>query len=260
MAQVYTATAKVNIFLKIVGRRADGYHLIASRFVRHESLSDKLWFDKAGAGGFEVVGDFDCPTQNNTVYKAYEALRAMHPSRKLLDFARLHRVVIYKEIPAGAGLGGGSSDAATFLTMINEEAQLGLDKKALMAVGLKVGADVPFFISGHKSANVGGIGEVILPFDEPLPILEVKTPPVHCDTAGVYRKFRQNYADKMSQNAQTAKKFLTLSSRELLAGFTPEALNDLFDPALKSYPELLEHRENGWFFSGSGSSFFRMVR
>lgn len=260
MAQVYTAPAKVNIFLKITGRREDGYHLIASRFVRHEGLSDKLWFDKAGAKGFEVVGDFDCPPEANTVYKAYEALKAAHPSRKLIEFARLHRVVVYKQIPAGAGLGGGSSDAATFLNMINEQAGLGLSKKELMAVGVKVGADVPFFISGHKSANVSGIGEIILPFDEPLPVLEVKTPPVHCNTAAVYRKFRQCFSDRMAQNAEAAKRLLSLNSREIAENYSPEQLNDLYEPAQKSYPELIEHREKGWFFSGSGSSFFRILQ
>lgn len=257
---VYTAPAKVNIFLKIVDRKSDGYHIIASRFVLHEALSDKLWFDKAGIGGFDVVGDFECNIEDNTIYKAYMALKSTYPSRKLMDFTKLHKVVVYKSIPSGAGLGGGSSDAAAFLKMINDQAELGLTTAELIEVGLKVGADVPFFISGHKSANVSGIGEIILPFDEPLPILEVKTPPVGCNTAVVYRKFRQAFSKQMPTNAKLAKTLINMPSRQVLASYDREQLNDLMLPALKSYPELLEYREDGWFFSGSGSSFFRILR
>lgn len=257
---VYIAPAKVNIFLKIVGRREDGYHLISSRFVLHEALNDVMWFEKAGVDGFSVVGDFECELQHNTIYKAYEALKSLHPSRNLKSFAELHKVMVYKSIPSGAGLGGGSSNAATFLKMINKEADLKLTTEQLMEVGLKVGADVPFFVSGYKSANVSGIGEIIEPFDEPLPILEVKTPPISCHTATVYRKFRQNFADTMPHNQKMAGELLTMRSSEIVANYKPAQLNDLFAPALKSYPELLEFKEDGWYFSGSGSSFFRVLK
>lgn len=256
---VYTAAAKINIFLKITGRREDGYHLIASRFVRHEALSDKMWFEKSDGKRFEVIGEFDCPPEANTVMKAYRALMQHHPDPRISEFCKLHKVMVYKQIPAGSGLGGGSSNAATFLHMINEAAQLGLPKATLMRIGAEVGADVPFFVSGHKSANVTGIGERVMAFKEPLPILESFTPPIHCDTAAVYRKYRQRFSQQMEQSAELARTLLTLPSEQILARYEPALLNDLYDPALKIYPELLEHAQPGRFFSGSGSSFFKVV-
>ncbi|MDR3347156.1 MAG: 4-(cytidine 5'-diphospho)-2-C-methyl-D-erythritol kinase [Helicobacteraceae bacterium] len=258
MTQVYTANAKINVFLKLIGRKENGYHLIVSRFLLIESLCDKLWFEKAGRNGFEVIGDFGCAPSSNTIVRAMNALGNLYPSKKLFDFASAHRVVVYKQIPSGAGLGGASSDAATFLRMINEHARLRLDKEALMKVGLEVGADVPFFISGETSANVRGVGEEIEPFDDKPIDVELKLIPICCETPKVYRSFRQHFSDQMSLNANLADRLAMMSSIEALRSFYPEELNDLLLPALKSYPELFEFREEGWFFSGSGSSFFRI--
>jgi 4-diphosphocytidyl-2-C-methyl-D-erythritol kinase len=256
---VYTAPAKINIFLKITGRREDGYHLIASRFVRHEVLSDRMWFEKSSGEKFEVVGDFDCPPEENTVMKAYRALMRHHPDPKIPAFCKLHKVMIYKQIPAGSGMGGGSSNAATFLRMINEAAELNLPAATLMRIGAEVGADVPFFISGHKSANVTGIGEVVMGFNEPPIVLEHFTPPLHCETARVFRSYRQHFSDQMEKSRVLAKELLPLKSHEILTRFSPEALNDLYKPALKSYPELHEYTQKERFLSGSGSTFFKEV-
>ncbi len=256
---VYTAPAKINIFLKITGRREDGYHLIASRFVRHEALSDKMWFEKGDGKNFEVVGEFNCPPQENTIMKAYRALMHHHPDPKIAAFCKLHKVMVYKQIPAGSGMGGGSSNAATFLKMINESAGLNLPTATLMRIGAEVGADVPFFISGHKSANVTGIGEMVMGFKEPAIVLESFTPPIQCETARVFRAYRQHFSHKVEKSRALAKELLPMTSREILARFSPEVLNDLYKPALKSYPELHEHAGQGRFFSGSGSTFFKEV-
>ncbi|MDR0747238.1 MAG: 4-(cytidine 5'-diphospho)-2-C-methyl-D-erythritol kinase [Helicobacteraceae bacterium] len=261
MHKVWTSEAKINIFLKLIGRREDGYHLIASRFVRIGSPADRMWFENAGLNGFEVVGDFPCKQEDNTISRALALLTKLYPSRRLSEFAASHKVVVYKQIPYGAGLGGGSSNAATFLLMINETAKLGLHKSDLIRVGIGVGADVPFFISGVRSANVGGIGEEIAQFDEPPLKIELKSVPVVCETANVYKAFRLRSKDHdMSISEGQSKELLNMNSADILQSRRPEELNDLFTSAFKSYPELIEFYEDGWFLSGSGSSFFRMAQ
>jgi 4-diphosphocytidyl-2-C-methyl-D-erythritol kinase len=256
-SKIYDAPAKLNIFLKLVGRRADGYHLIASRFVRYGALCDKLWFEKAGVRGFEITGDFNCATESNTIYRAFTMLSRFRPSKALFDFTAAHRVVVYKQIPSGAGLGGASSDAATFLTMINQAAKLKLSSEELAQIALQVGADVPFFLSGYATANVGGIGEKIEPFSEPPLTFKLKIPPIVCETPKVYQAFRMNFSDQMAKSAKEAENLSSAKSADILRRFNPEALNDLLPAALKSYPELVEYKEEGWFLSGSGGAFFR---
>ncbi|MDR2153280.1 MAG: 4-(cytidine 5'-diphospho)-2-C-methyl-D-erythritol kinase [Helicobacteraceae bacterium] len=256
--KIYDARAKLNVFLKLIGRRADGYHLIASRFVIYDRLSDKMWFEKSAARGFEVVGDFNCALENNAIYRAYATLSRAYPSKALFSFANAHKVVVYKNIPSGAGLGGASSDAATFLIMINEAANLKLSNEELSRVGAEVGADVPFFLSGYESANVGGAGEQIEPFSEKPPRFELKTAPILCETPKVYLTFRRHFSDKMADSAKTAPDLLTMKAVDILREFDPETLNDLLEPALKRYPELREYKEDGWFLSGSGGTFFRI--
>ncbi|MDQ1340116.1 MAG: 4-diphosphocytidyl-2-C-methyl-D-erythritol kinase, partial [Campylobacterota bacterium] len=150
--------AKINVYLKIVGFK-DGYHLINSRFVIVKELYDLMWFEKSAGLEFEIVGDFDCPKEQNTIYKAYKALIKHQPKKEIADFVKNNKAVVYKNIPSFAGLGGGSSNAATFLLMINKALNLNLSKEELNEIGLEVGADVPFFLSGFKSATVSGIGE-----------------------------------------------------------------------------------------------------
>ena len=114
-------------------------------------------------------------------------------SDKLSSFFETHAVCVDKNIPSFAGLGGGSSDAATFLRMCNEELELGLSTNELAEIGSRVGADVPFFVYGYDSANVRGIGEVVERFDEPLLDFEITTPELQISTPAVYRYYRENH-------------------------------------------------------------------
>lgn len=250
--------AKVNIFLKIIGHK-EGYHLISSRFMRVEALHDLMWLEPNASGRFEIVGDFGCETEQNTIYKAYKALIHHHPRKEIVEFAKNHKVVVYKNIPAFAGLGGGSSNAATFLTLLNKTLNLGLGTEELCRVGMDVGADVPFFLSGYSSANVSGFGEIIEPFEEePLSLRLVTPEEIECSTAAVYKSFRKNFSDKMPKNLEEAKTLEKLTSREILKNYPAEFLNDLLPAALKLYPELYEYKKEGYFFSGSGSTFFKV--
>jgi len=254
--KIYRAYAKVNTFLKITGLRGD-YHELMSRFMRVESLFDELSFFKKEKSEFCIIGEFSCTTQQNTIYKAYIALLEYTHNPALEKLMQTYGVKVTKRIPAFAGLGGGSSDAATYLKMCNEVLHLNLSIKELAEIGLKVGADVPFFIYGYDSANVSGIGEIVEKFDEPLLKFDVYTPKVEISTPKVYKSYRTNFFDPIDlQEEQMLKKATSL---EILHRSTPEQANDLFPPALKEYPQLKQHQKEGYYFSGSGSSFFKVL-
>lgn len=252
----YKAHAKVNIFLKIVGTRGN-YHELLSRFMRVSALYDELFFaPKVSHEPFELKGNFECELESNTLYKAFMALKQSGFSGEVDAVMREYALHVKKGIPTGAGLGGGSSDAATFLQMLNHTANLGLTCKELMEIGSRVGADVPFFVSNLNSANVSGIGEVVEAYEEDTLNLEVFTPFIACHTGKVYQTYREYFMQTM--NERDAQTMLLLSSKQLLQTFSKEILNDLYAPALKCYPALAAYAQEGWFFSGSGSSFFKV--
>ena len=252
----YQAHAKVNIFLKIVGKRGN-YHELVSRFMRVSSLYDTLTFvPKTSNDAFELMGDFNCTLEHNTLYRTFLVLKS-HGFAKEIEQVMSHFALhVTKNIPTGSGLGGGSSDSATFLKMLNEVAGLKLSSEEMMRLGSEVGADVPFFASGYESANVSGIGEIVEKFDEKALDIEVFTPPLACNTALVYKTYREYFLQSMNQ--ALALKMVALKSSEVLSMFSKEALNDLFPACLKAYPSLGMYAKQGWFFSGSGSSFFRL--
>ena len=248
------AFAKVNIFLKITGTRGN-YHELRSRFVRVDSLYDTLTFSrkKHPSKGFELVSSVPLP-RVNTLTRAYELLKEAAPG--IERFFETHKVILEKRIPQGAGLGGGSSDAAALLTGCSEFYGLHLSKENLARIGERVGADVPFFVYGYASANVEGIGEKITPFEEDIPELELFTPPLHCDTGLVYQAFREHFIRETDAKAGHAWK--ERESAELLATLDPVEANDLYKAALTVYPQLHHHAASHRFFSGSGSTFFRL--
>lgn len=251
----YRAPAKVNIFLKITGRRG-AYHEILSRFMVVDDLNDELWFFPKEHAAFVIEGDFACTVEQNTIYKAYRALLEATGSEALERLMQTHGIGVMKQIPAFAGLGGGSSDAATYLKMCNEVLHLGLGTDELAAIGAKVGADVPFFIYGYPSANVSGIGEIVEPFDEAPLAITTRTPAIEISTPAVYGRFRESFYAELEPERYDY--FAQTDSATLLQHLSADEANDLFAPALSLYPELKEHYRHGWFFSGSGSSFFKI--
>lgn len=248
------APAKVNIFLKIVGVRG-GYHELRSRFVQVASLSDTLCFERkdSPSSGFELLSTSPLP-KNNTLSKAYRLLENLSP--RIGKFFEVHRVRLEKRIPQGAGLGGGSSDAAAFLNLCNEVCALGFSKDFLAAIGERIGADVPFFVHGYPSANVEGVGEKIVPFDEEPPPLELFTPKIHCDTGYVYRIFRERFLQTVDPEA--GRSWVGMKSADLMRTISPLEANDLYRAALLAYPGLKAFGAPERFFSGSGSTFFRL--
>lgn len=250
------AYAKVNIFLKIVGKRGN-YHEISSRFVLVKHLFDTLSFvSKKTQFEFELYGEFGCALEQNSIYKAYLMLCEFGYEREMRALFAQKALHVDKKIPSFAGLGGGSSDAACFLHMANESADLHLSDEELARIGLQVGADVPFFVSRCHSANVSGIGEVVEYFEEEPLKFEIVTPELECSTLAIYSSFREHYRE----DSLIAGEMEMMKSIELLRRYDAMTLNDLLTEALRIKPELSEYCTDGWFFSGSGSSFFRVAK
>ena len=195
--------------------------------------------------------------EENLIYKAKEALKVEFDEYS--GYFESLRVEVKKNIPQGAGLGGGSANAGAFLCEMAR--RLDLSKESLQKIAPKIGSDVSFFVNEYESANVMGCGEVVNEFVENSHYTyEIFTPKIFCNTRRVYQAFDRLLRNEEIQSVVKLD-FLSLSSIELLSRFTPIELNDLLLPALSEYPELNGVREElgeGWFFSGSGSSFFRV--
>ena len=250
------AHAKVNIFLKITGHK-DGYHTLLSRFVQVEDLYDTLTFVPCKCETFTIEGCEGVALESNTIYKAYKALNEYTGDLDMLNFFYKHKVLVNKRIPSQAGLGGGSSDAAAFMRLVKEVCNLMLSTKELVKIGSTVGADLPFFIYNYPSANVSGFGEVVEPYNEDPLSLELYTPDIGCDTTLVYKTFKEHLLKNIS--ACSFFGWDNIDSKTLLETATdPVLLNDLYAASLIVYPELRELAREGWFFSGSGSTFFKL--
>ncbi len=249
------AYAKVNIFLKIVGKRGD-YHLINSRFMRVKNLYDVISFIPSSdlKNDFTLEGDFRCDLEQNTIYKAYKLL--LKQNKDISNFFKTYKVVVEKNIPEFAGLGGGSSDCAAFLRLTNRVLKLSISTKELASIGAKIGADVPFFIYEYDSANVSGVGEIVEIFNEKLLDIETLTPPIKCNTKDVYERFTKNYLNKIDKSFSDT--LTKQNSKEILKSFEAIDLNDLLPPSLDLYPKLSLYMKKGSFFSGSGSTFFKV--
>jgi 4-diphosphocytidyl-2-C-methyl-D-erythritol kinase len=177
--QAYPAPAKINLFLHIVGRRADGYHLLQSVF-RLIDLQDTIYIRIREDGEIHRTSEHPgVPEAQDLTIRAANLLKAHANCSLGADIA------IEKRIPMGGGLGGGSSDAATVLMTLNHLWKLNLSRKTLMELGLKLGADVPFFIFG-KNAWVEGIGEKIQEIALPTNHYLVVTPKIHVSTAQIF--------------------------------------------------------------------------
>ncbi len=252
--KIYKAYAKVNIFLKITGKR-ENYHEIISRFMRVNSIYDELSFTKKSSTSFQIIGNFSCTTKQNSIYKAYISLKKnLNDSSSLEKLMSTYAIKVKKNIPTFAGLGGGSSDAATYLHMCNEVLHLGLSKNELAKIGIEVGADVPFFLYNYNSANVSGIGEIVEEIKEDILNLKIFTPNIEISTPTIYKSYRENFYNPI--DGFETKRLKKLTSKDALLNMTADEANDLFKPALHEYKELKKHYKHGYYFSGSGSSFF----
>lgn len=176
---VYPAPAKLNLFLHVVGRRADGYHLLQTvfRFLAH---GDSLRFSPRSDGAVHLATPLPgVPAESDLTVRAALLLQTQTDCRRGVDIS------LEKRLPLGGGLGGGSSDAATVLLALNYLWQLGLPRRRLQEIGLALGADVPVFLFG-RNAFAEGIGETLQAVDLPPSWYVVVEPPVQVPTAAIF--------------------------------------------------------------------------
>lgn len=151
---VLPAPAKLNLFLHVTGRRPDGYHLLETVF-QFIDLADTVTLKRRDDGQVRRLNPWaDVPPEADLAVRAARALQAATGCRLGVD------LTVDKQIPTGAGLGGGSSDAATVLVGLNQLWELGLGRADLQAIGLGLGADVPVFVFG-RNAYATGVGEIL---------------------------------------------------------------------------------------------------
>lgn len=172
------APAKLNLFLHIIGRRADGYHLLESAFMLVD-WCDTLHFELRHDGQL-AREDLTAPLPPQDL-----VLRAARALQVASGTSLGAQIAIDKQIPAQAGMGGGSSDAATCLLALNRLWGLELSRSQLIAIGLTLGADVPFFLGGHN-AWVTGIGEQLRALTLPPGHFAIAKPPDGLETARIF--------------------------------------------------------------------------
>ena len=180
-----SSPAKINLVLHVLRKREDGYHDIAS-LMQKITLCDEMTFSLSGNGIVIKCPDSDLPeNEDNIVYKAVRAFFTY------VSYRRGVEITIRKRIPIAAGLGGGSSNAATSLLALNEIIGCGLTTDELILLGSKIGADVPFFINPGKTCWAFGIGERLQAVDDlPSMCFVLVNPGFEVSTKKVYESLK----------------------------------------------------------------------
>lgn len=219
------APAKLNLFLHVVGRRDDGYHLLQTLF-RFIDLNDTLHYTLRQDGAVHRVNVIDgVPEEQDLCVRAARLLQQETGCALGVD------IELEKRIPMGGGLGGGSSDAATTLLALNRLWNLNLSRERLMQLGLTLGADVPVFVFGDN-AFAEGVGERLQAYQVPEAWYVVLSPPVHVPTAKIFT------------HPELTRNTISITIRALpIGGAFPAAQfgNDLQSVACKLYPEIERH-------------------
>jgi 4-diphosphocytidyl-2-C-methyl-D-erythritol kinase len=238
-ASCWPAPAKLNLFLHVIGRRADGYHDLQTVFQLID-LADDIQIEVRTDGRIErLAGPAEVPPEADLVIRAARALQATAGSQLGANLR------VTKRIPMGGGLGGGSSDAATVLVALNRVWECGLSEDDLAAIGVELGADVPVFVRG-RSAWAEGRGERLTPVELPSRCFVLVHPQVHVPTAAVFQ------APELTRNSPP----ITIS------GFLESGGRNDFEPVVRArYPEVA--RALDWLgqfaparLTGTGSCIF----
>jgi len=243
------APAKLNLFLHVVGRRADGYHLLQSVFQLIDR-GDTLHFDLRSDGAIRRVNDVPgVPHDADLVVRALQRLATAFQERHGRTAPGID-VRLDKVLPMGGGLGGGSSDAATALMAANHLWQGGFSDEELMAIGLPLGADIPFFVYG-ETAFVEGIGEAMQPVQGPDCWYVVIEPGVSVPTPAIFS------AQDLTRDSKPVR-ITDFPEAQNMSGF---GRNDLQGVAVRLFPAVGEAIE--WLsqygaarMTGSGACVF----
>jgi 4-diphosphocytidyl-2-C-methyl-D-erythritol kinase len=257
MSHAYPAPAKLNLFLHVVGRRADGYHLLQSVF-RLIDRADTVHLALRDDGRVVREGDLPgVPEDLDLTVRAARLLQAHAPAGAGVNI-RLDKI-----LPLGGGLGGGSSDAATVLLALNHLWQVNLSRATLQTLALELGADVPVFVFG-QTAFAEGVGEILQPVEVAPAWYVVLTPPVQVPTAAIFA------APELTRDTPALKiaPFSAGAGHTILHGLQPVesrsplvGRNDLQPVVVRRYPEVARHLE--WLgrfgdarMTGSGACVF----
>jgi len=227
-AMSYPAPAKLNLFLHVVGRRADGYHLLQTVF-RFLDFGDSLEITPRQDGVIRLLTPLPgVPKSQDLCWRAAHLLQQHTCCRLGADIG------LIKRLPMGGGLGGGSLDAATVLLALNRLWNVDLPRAELQVLGLTLGADVPVFVFGH-SAFAEGVGEVLTPWTPAPASYVVLTPPVHVSTPAIFAH------PGLTRNTPSIR---------IAALFDGFGHNDLEPLASALYPEVAEYL--AWLSCQSG--------
>lgn len=253
--------AKINLGLNIVGKREDGYHNLETVFYPiplHDALEIKYMDEKFPSDvdcDLKVTGNaVDCDDQNNLVVKAYNILAADY------KLPRVH-THLYKHIPSQAGLGGGSSDAAFMIRLLDERFRLNIGNPEMERYAAKIGADCAFFIEADP-AYAEGIGDVLMPADDARGnlhgyYLTVVKPDVAVSTKEAYSAITPRKPAKCCRDIV----------RQPIETWKDELVNDFEEPIFKIHPELADIKSKLYdlgasyaAMSGSGSALFGIFK
>lgn len=249
----FKAPAKINLFLEILGKRNDGYHEIET-IMQEIDLADNLQFEEIQEGVELECSDKNIPlNQDNLVCKAANLIL------KECGIKKGVLINLEKKIPVGAGLGGGSSDAAATLKALNLLWNVGLSDGELMEFAAKLGSDIPFFIKGGTSL-CGGRGEKISPVEVRGKMhYLVLFPHVHISTETIYKNLKID----LTKKRKDVSFFLDALKFSEIAGIGKLLFNRLEEVVFTTYPDLLKVQSSlkifdfcGLSISGSGSAFF----
>lgn len=223
----YPAPAKLNLFLHVIGRRPDGYHLLQTVF-RFIDYGDTLRFRLRQDGVIARVNDIaEVPAETDLCVRAARLLQKKIGGKLGAD------IELDKKLPMGGGLGGGSSDAATVLIILNKLWNAGLGRADLQQLGLQLGADVPVFIFGHN-AFAEGVGEQLQAIELPPAWYVVLQPPVQVSTPYVFS------APELTRQTKTIKISDFSASTQSMAS-AESFHNDLQAVVCAKYPQVAAH-------------------
>ena len=261
---LFFPNCKINLGLKITGKRADGYHNIATVFfpvpfndvieiIDNKEHSDGIEFTQSG---IPIVGD----QKDNLCIKAWQLLKNDFPK---LPSVKLH---LHKAIPMGAGLGGGSADGAATLLLLNQKYLLNISETQLLSYALQLGSDCPFFII-NKPCLGSGRGELLQPISLNLKgyQLVVVNPGIHVNTGWAFSQLNLD-ANTVNDNALTIESFSNIILGDMV-NWKDELKNDFEQSVFEKFPaiEVIKNTlyENGAVYasmSGSGSTVFGIFK
>jgi 4-diphosphocytidyl-2-C-methyl-D-erythritol kinase len=251
------APAKVNLHLAVKDRRPDGFHDIESVFLA-VNFGDTLYFGVLeGENTVEITMEglnFHIPTEKNIIFKAVSLFRAR------TGFNQGIKIKVEKRIPAGGGLGGGSSDAAAALLALNEIAGLPCRRDILLEMAASLGSDVPFFIHKTPTALVTGRGEIISPINAPMLFLVLVNPGFPSDTAAAFKLLDETRISPQSGEWDCKIMIKSIIEEKEYRYFTNDFFNIFPEPEKSIYNEITGNlRELGAQYanlSGSGATCF----